>query len=266
MTTSNATPKIVVGLGLAVVFAIGISMFAMQTRTLPQTQTAFNSEPPPAADPATVDPATAATSATAAMPAQDLAVSAPEPARAPSAAPPAAAPSVVEPPVAATPKPAKAKKAARVNRDPARTTGEAIMPANALAAVSSPETAVPATTPAPAVASVAVPEGTTSAAPAPAANAAEAAAPAAPESPALTAAPATPAAPVASDSQITASVKAELAAAAPDSKVDVSTNQGVVSLIGQVASADTIALAKQAAERVPGVRAIDTSAMTVSNQ
>ncbi len=88
--------------------------------------------------------------------------------------------------------------------------------------------------------------------------------------PALTTAPTTAppvgTAPAATDSQITASVKAELAAAAPESKVDVTTTDGVVSLIGQVASVDTIALARQAAERVPGVRAIDTSAMSTSNQ
>ena len=238
MTTSNVTSRIVVGLGLAVVFAVGLFIFATQTRQPPVMQTALNSAPPPAADPST---------AGATTPAPDLATPSPEPASPPSAPPAAAAPVVSDAPLAAETKPAKAKKPARANREPSKPTDDATIPANAIAAVTSPDATPVTATPAPTTPAVDVPEGAAAVAAAPAASA-----------------PAT--APVATDSQITASVKAELAAVAPESKVDVTTNEGVVSLIGQVASVDTIALARQAAERVPGVRAIDTAAMTVSNQ
>jgi hyperosmotically inducible protein len=72
--------------------------------------------------------------------------------------------------------------------------------------------------------------------------------------------------PAAADSQITASVKSEIATAAPNSAVDVTTTNGVVALAGSVSSQDAADQATQAAQRVPGVQHVDASALTVSNQ
>jgi hyperosmotically inducible protein len=72
--------------------------------------------------------------------------------------------------------------------------------------------------------------------------------------------------PVASDSQITAYVKSEIATAAPKSNVNVTTTNGIVALAGSVASQDAVDQARQAAQRVAGVRQVDASALTVSNQ
>lgn len=72
--------------------------------------------------------------------------------------------------------------------------------------------------------------------------------------------------PVASDSQITADVKSELATAAPNGNVDVTTTNGVVALAGSVSSQDAIDQARQAAQRVAGVKQVDASALKVNNQ
>jgi hyperosmotically inducible protein len=72
--------------------------------------------------------------------------------------------------------------------------------------------------------------------------------------------------PVASDSQITASVKSEIATAAPNIKVDVTTTNGVVALAGSVSSQDAVVQAREAAQRVAGVKYVDASALMVSNQ
>ena len=77
---------------------------------------------------------------------------------------------------------------------------------------------------------------------------------------------ATSSAPVASDGQITASVKSEIATAAPNSNVDVRTSDGVVALAGSVPSEDAVDQARQAAQRVAGVKQVDASGLTVSNQ
>ncbi len=140
MSTSNITSRIVVGVGLAVVFAIGLTIFAMQTRPVPEMQTAYNSAPPPAADSSTADATT---------PAPDLSTPTPEPASPPSAPPAAAAPGTTDVPVAAEHKPTKAKKPAPANREMAKSTGDATIPANAIAAVTSPEATPAAATPAP---------------------------------------------------------------------------------------------------------------------
>jgi len=71
---------------------------------------------------------------------------------------------------------------------------------------------------------------------------------------------------VAPDSQITADVKSEIATAAPDSAVDVTTTNGVVALAGSVPSQEAVDQARQAAQRVAGVKHVDASALSVSNQ
>jgi hyperosmotically inducible protein len=72
--------------------------------------------------------------------------------------------------------------------------------------------------------------------------------------------------PVASDRQITASVKSEIATAAPNSNVDVTTSNGVVALAGSVPSQDAVDQARQAAQRIAGVKQVDASGLTVSNR
>jgi osmotically-inducible protein OsmY len=61
-------------------------------------------------------------------------------------------------------------------------------------------------------------------------------------------------------------VKSEIAAAAPNNAVDVTTSNGVVALAGSVSSQDAVDQARQAAQRVAGVKHVDASALTVSNQ
>lgn len=72
--------------------------------------------------------------------------------------------------------------------------------------------------------------------------------------------------PVASDSQITAEVKSQIATAVPDSSVDVTTTDGVVALAGSAPSQGAVDQAKQAALRVAGVKHVDSSALTITNQ
>jgi hyperosmotically inducible protein len=71
---------------------------------------------------------------------------------------------------------------------------------------------------------------------------------------------------VASDSQITAAVKSQIASAAPSSNVGVTTTNGVVVLAGSVPSQDNVDAARQAAQSIPGVKHVDASGLTVSNQ
>jgi hyperosmotically inducible protein len=72
--------------------------------------------------------------------------------------------------------------------------------------------------------------------------------------------------PVASDSQITTAVQSEIASATPSSTVDVTTTNGIVVLAGSVPSQDNLDEARQAAQRIPGVKHVDASGLTVSNQ
>jgi hyperosmotically inducible protein len=73
-------------------------------------------------------------------------------------------------------------------------------------------------------------------------------------------------APAASDSQITADVKSEIATAAPDSNVIVTTTNGVVALAGSAPSQNAVDQARQAAQRVAGIGHVDASGLTVSSQ
>ena len=61
-------------------------------------------------------------------------------------------------------------------------------------------------------------------------------------------------------------MKSEVASAAPSSKVVVTTTNGAVSLVGSVPSQDAIVQAGQAAQRVAGVKSVDTTGLFVSNQ
>jgi len=70
--------------------------------------------------------------------------------------------------------------------------------------------------------------------------------------------------PLASDSQITAYVRSEIATAAPNSNINVTTTNGVVALTGSVSSQDAVDQARRAAQRVPGVKQVDDSALMVA--
>lgn len=71
-------------------------------------------------------------------------------------------------------------------------------------------------------------------------------------------------APAGNDSQITADVKAEIAAVAPAGTIDVSTTDGVVELTGSVPSQEEVEKVRMAAQSVPDVRSVDVSALMVS--
>jgi hyperosmotically inducible periplasmic protein len=68
-----------------------------------------------------------------------------------------------------------------------------------------------------------------------------------------------------SDNRITSDVKTQVAAAAPNSNVNVTTTNGVVALAGSVPNQDAANQAKQAAMRVEGVKTVDTSGLLVNN-
>lgn len=68
------------------------------------------------------------------------------------------------------------------------------------------------------------------------------------------------------DQQMTAQVRSSIANLAPGSNVDVKAIGGVVALAGSVPSQDLLEQARQAAQQVPGVKQVDTSALLVRNQ
>lgn len=68
------------------------------------------------------------------------------------------------------------------------------------------------------------------------------------------------------DSRITAAVKSELGAAASNKNVEVKTKNGIVALAGSVESPEAMELDRLAAERIAGVRYVDSSALVVTGQ
>jgi osmotically-inducible protein OsmY len=68
------------------------------------------------------------------------------------------------------------------------------------------------------------------------------------------------------DGQITAQVRSSIATLAPGSNIDVKAISGIVALAGSVPSQDVVEQARQAAQQVPGVKQVDTSALMVRNQ
>jgi len=67
------------------------------------------------------------------------------------------------------------------------------------------------------------------------------------------------------DTQITAEVKTQIAAVAPASTIEVTTTDGVVELSGSVPSREEIDKVSLAVRAVPNVRGVDASALMVSN-
>lgn len=68
------------------------------------------------------------------------------------------------------------------------------------------------------------------------------------------------------DGRITAQVRSSIASLAPGSNIDVKAVSGIVALAGTVPSPDVVEQARQAAQQVPGVRQVDTSALLVANR
>jgi hyperosmotically inducible protein len=68
------------------------------------------------------------------------------------------------------------------------------------------------------------------------------------------------------DGRITAQVRSSIASLAPGSNIDVKAMSGIVALAGSVPSQDVVEQARQAAQQVPGVRQVDTSALLVANR
>ncbi len=243
MMNSNPTSKIVVGLGLAVVFGFGVSVFAVRAKH--EAQVARDAAAAAVAAPTDQN----ATSGTA-LPQSAAAQTPTDQAATASSAPPAVAPGVAPTPVAATAaaasnvakddagtgtsdqsKPGKSKASDRADRHVAKTRNSGEAPGTRVASAANQ-------VPAQSGQEVAVSD----------------------------AAPATSSGAAASDSQITANVKSEIATAAPNSNVNVTTTNGVVALTGSVPSQDAVDQASQAAQRVVGVKHVDASALTVSNQ
>jgi hyperosmotically inducible protein len=249
MMNSNSTHKIVVGIGLAVVFGVGVSIFAVRAKQA--SELARNAPAPALAAPANQN----ASDTTAPTPSPELQTPADQSATAPGAQPPA--PPAVAPQGAHSGEISDEFGPAKWDREDRAAPGIAKMRNSADTA----RTRVASAASAPSV------SDTPSSSPAGATAETQ-------QSPARTGqeaamnagAAATSSAPVASDSQITTSVKSEIATAAPNSNVDVSTSDGVVALAGSVPNDDAVDQARQAAQRVAGVKQVDASGLTVSNQ
>jgi osmotically-inducible protein OsmY len=259
MLNSDSTHKIVVGIVLATAFSVGVSVFAIRTQH--ENEAARNAPTPApaaAADQSATDAAAPAQNGSATPPTDPAAVAAatPSTAAAVAAVPTSTGPSA---PTAITgtkdgagalanegSSSAKSKAADRSDRRIARTRSSAATTDRLLAPTVSSK-------PSPA-------DQTASSSTDSVKNEAPAAELADSQQGAAGVAPA------AADSQITAEVKSEIAAAAPDSAVNVTTSNGVVALAGSVSSQDAADHASQAAQRVAGVKHVDASALTVSNQ
>lgn len=248
MMNSNSTPKIVVGIGLAVVFGVGVSVFAVRAkheselaRSVPAAALAAPS------DQNATDASAPAASAAPQTPSDQAAPGSSAAPEASSQAPPALAPA---PPISSNPGKDAERHVARTH-DGASTSGTRVASAES---ASNSLTPVPSST-----------DATSSAPTGASADAQPAAAQVGQEGASGAGPAAASSEPVASDSQITAAVKFALAAAAPGS-IDVTTTNGVVALAGSVPSQDNVEQARQAAQRVAGVKHVDASALVVSNQ
>jgi hyperosmotically inducible protein len=278
MMNSNPTSRIVIGVGLLALFGVGVSVFAIRAKQ--EIQVARNTPAPVVADQSTTDATAPAQSAVAATPA-DQAVAATSAA---SAASPTVGPTPIArnspigsdavndtggAPAADVSKPSKSKASDRADRRTAKTRPSADMTATRVAsaadfggvdrsAASSSASNVEAAQAPSSTDATSTPAGATADMQQPAQTGQETA---------MSAAPAAGAnASGASDTQITADVKSEISTAAPNSNVDVTTSKGVVALAGSVPSLDAVNQARQAAQRVAGVKYVDASALMVSNQ
>jgi hyperosmotically inducible protein len=262
MMNSNPTSRIVIGVGLLAVFGVGVSVFAMRAKQ--QSEVARNAPVPAAVAPAEQSATDAAVLAQS-PPVQGQTDQAATSASVPPAAPSATAPAPVAqntPAASDESRGTKSKSADRADRHVARTRNSADNSGTRVASAGSVTSTVEDRAPTASSSdnTSSAPTGAAADAPVRAQIATEAA------SGAGAGAGATTNDAVASDSQITNDVKSEIATAAPSSNVDVTTTNGVVALAGSAPSQDAVDQARQAAQRVAGVKHVDASAMTVSNQ
>jgi len=68
------------------------------------------------------------------------------------------------------------------------------------------------------------------------------------------------------DGRITDEVRSSIASLAPGNNIDVKAMSGIVALAGTVPSQSVVEDARQAAQQIAGVKQVDTSALTVINQ
>jgi osmotically-inducible protein OsmY len=276
---SNSTHKIVVGIGLAAVFGVGVSVFAVRAKH--EIEVARNAPAAALTVPADQNADTSAAAAAVQTPTDSTAnpsLLASSPVATTSPAPVAPAPVARIAPVAGNglkdagdkaaterSKPSNANAAARVDRHIARArSGET--PGSRIVSVASSRSARSNDSAGTDDRQLAAP----TAGDIPSASAGASAGVQQPAlqsgSDAATNAGATGGDAGPADSQITADVKSEIATAAPSSTVEVTTSNGTVAPAGSVPSQDAVDQAKQAAQRVAGVKRVDASALTVSNQ
>jgi osmotically-inducible protein OsmY len=276
MMNSNRTSRIVIGVGLLAIFGVGASIFAVRAKH--ESEVARNAPAPaPAPTDQSVADATAAAQNAAVQPTDQTVI--------PSGAPPAVAPVVAPTPVARTApatsdaakaaaaapasegsKSAKSKASDRAERRLAKTRSSSDTSGTRVASADNSVTST-VEDKAPAAASIdTMSSDTMSSAAAGVTADRPQALQARQETATASGAAATANEPVASDSQITTDVKSEIATATPTSNVDVTTTNGVVALAGSAPSQDAVDQARHAAQRVGGVKSVDASALTVSNQ
>lgn len=223
---SSKTPKIVIGVGLAAVYAAGFAFFALsgaRDNAIPQSASI------------------AQTSTDAVSPTDNLPTSVD------------VFPEVVDEPaaMAAATEPVSVAQSKDVESSPKAEEADvrSRSKAPALASVTaSPPVEEPAVEQ-----SSAASEGT---------NSSSESADTAEEAPSSAVAESTPSG---NDVQITAEVKSQIAAVAPAGAIEVTTTDGVVELTGSVPSEEVIGQALMAARNVPAVRDVDVSELTISN-
>jgi hypothetical protein len=246
--SSRAASRIVIGAGLAAVFGVGVALILEQGSKIPAPDhaetAAAATAPAPAAPPAPDSAASLRDSGTAATP--PGATSAPAAAASPPAAPPQSA---LNGGAASDMGQGSASGADANAPKPKHTTRRAQSTATAKNSSAAPSD------------SGLDNARTDSGAAAPTSASPPVAGDAAPSSDV----PA-PTGTTGSDGQITAQVRSSIASLAPGSNIDVTATSGNVALAGSVPSQDVVEQARQAAQQVPGVRQVDTSALLVRNQ
>jgi hyperosmotically inducible periplasmic protein len=267
MMNSNSTSKVVIGIAVVAVFGVAASVFAVRAKH--QSQLASTAPAPALAastDQNATDAAPPAQSAAAQTPTDQTATasSAPPASSTPAAVPPA---NVAGTPASDESKPAKSKTSDRADRHVARTRNSGDAAGTRVASAASSNTSAADASASNSSDSMKSDSDTTSSAPAGATADSQQAPAQTTQEAALSAVPAaTSNDPSTSDSQITANVKSEIATAAPNSNVNVTTTNGVVALAGSVPSQAAGDQARQAAQRVAGVKHVDASGLVISNQ
>lgn len=278
MMNSRITSRIVVAVGLAVVFGIGVvSIFAVPAKSGVQNQVAHNT-PSPAAP---TDQTLANSPAPNAAPPDQTAPDASAAAATASVAPPAvASPNDANQNSASSndtnvpkhssvdPQGAQARNHHAKKSSNSQSDDRSIRPASAdnVKKSSVPPNASPSDLEA------AHSEGGTSASSPSAANDAGDSSDALPPSPKVVANAASEQSSEARtsdpdmDGRITEEVRSSISSLAPGNNIDVKAMSGIVALAGTVPSQSVVEDARQAAQQISGVKQVDTSALTVSNQ